>query len=168
MHRSLYVVGIFIVILSFQPVTLAYRGSDVAEREYYGHWIQCTENPILYLQVREASSPVSVYLLQSADAEQALEMGSLGNITPEFELENVTSYYGPIEISKPGVYVIFVTTCSKIPSYYDLLIISSVPNMRAFIVALIVLCLGASFHIMKLSREGRITIRSSKANSTND
>lgn len=170
MHRSLYIVGITILLFSFRPVTLASVTNNIMAGEYYGLWLPITDNPFLQINtlhsnINVSAIPVSVYVLQYNDSIKALESGSLNKSAPVFKLENITYYSGLIELPSPGTYVLFVTTFSKVEVFFTVIVTTSVPQVRLLVIGILTLCFGAGTQMYPFRKRVNSTPTQNKNNS---
>jgi len=140
--KSLIVLGIVLAMISFSPSTIIAPSDHLTEGLSYGHLIQCPENPYIVADQRYNNS-FSLYFMTPEEGFRLINGTPIENITLTYSLENITEYYGFINLHEPGQYFLFVTASNQSESVFSYIyIFRGIPQVRLLNTGLVTLLLG--------------------------
>lgn len=171
--KSMFVLGIVLATVSFMPSTiLSETGTLLYDYSaYQAYPLQCTEDPYLYVDVRN-DKLISLYILTIEESSRLIAGTPIENISIVFSLVNISEYSGLVNVRSPGLYILFISTFNQSESTieydyldFELMVSRKVPHQWVLGLSLVILVLAIFVWVnlfQKLSQMMKMTkIRSS-------
>lgn len=161
--KSLFVLGIVLALISFNPSSIISTYDELGNGWSTGHLIQCPENPYLIVGQRHAM-PLTLYIMTTEEGFRLIDGTPIESITTVFSLENITEYSGFIDLQEPGLYLLFVTASnqSDIGSCY-ITVFRGVPQFRILGSGLVFLVMGILIRYYPFPKLARLLKKYGKA-----
>jgi len=165
--KSLFVLGIVLVMISFSKGTLLSERGGILIYEnsaYRGYLLHCSEEPYLTLDVQQ-DKLVSLYVMTTEESSRFIDGIPIENVSIAFSLVNISEYSGLMNLGGQGLYILYVTTFNQSESSieydyltYELMVSREVPHFWAITTGLIFLALGSLLLYLRILESRRVKV----------
>ena len=140
--KSLMIIGIALILVSFVGAVTYGQGSDVAYDDYDGVIVRTAGDILLDIESTNQTA-FSLFVLNFDDMIQMLQHdGSIEDYNPILMVENITSYHEVLTLKAPGWYAVLVTASKEGTSSIDLTVTKLKPSGGILVPGIVCLALG--------------------------